>query len=315
MGVAERHWPELPYDALKPTLDSLHLWTQIAGKIRLACTPWLNHSWHTTLHVSERGLATGFVPHGTSGFGLEFDFLDHAIVARACDGGEARIALRPRSTAGLHAEVIESLAALGFPVRIDTRPNEIPDAVPFPRDERPRAYDRDAAWRFWRALAQCDRVFRLFRTGFVGKASPVHFFWGGFDLAVTRFSGRTAPPHPGGVPNLPDDVVREAYSHEVSSAGFWPGDDVTRGASFYSYAYPEPAGFAKARVSPGAAAYDSRLGEFLLPYDAVRDAADPDAALLAFLQSTYDAAADAGHWDRAALEVPPGRIGRPRHIA
>lgn len=315
MRNADYRWPELLYGALRPTLATLHLWTQIVGKIRLAKTPWVNHSWHVTLHVSARGLTTGLIPHGGSGFELEFDLVSHALIVRVCDGAEERVALTPRSVASFYAELMEKLAALEIPVRIDLRPNELPLATPFPEDMAPREYEPEAAHRFWRALVQCDRVFRDFRTGFLGKVSPVHFFWGSFDLAVTRFSGRRAPLHPGGVPHLPDAVAQEAYSHEVSSAGFWPGDDNTPYAAFYSYCYPAAAGFAEAAVLPGEAHFDSKLGEFLLPYDAVRGADDPDAVLLRFLQSTYDAAANAGHWDRAALEIARGQIGKPWRIA
>ena len=314
MPLSSRDWPQLSFAALKPTLDTLHLWTQIVGKVRLANTPWVNHSWHATLYVSARGLTTGLIPHGASSFEIEFDLVAHAVVVRVCDGTEARITLASRSVADFYSELLDKMAALDLPREIDIRPNELADATPFPDEDRPREYDPDGAHRFWRALVQCDRVFRLFRTGFIGKASPVHFFWGGFDLAVTRFSGRRAPLHPGGIPNLPDAVTQEAYSHEVSSAGFWPGDDAAPYAAFYSYAYPAPVGFAQSKVAPGGAHFDSNLGEFLLPYETVRGAADPDTALLAFLQSTYDAAADAGHWDRAALEVPLGRIGRPRRV-
>jgi hypothetical protein len=308
-------WPELRYGALRPTLATLHLWTQIAGKIRLAKTPWVNHSWHVTLYVSARGLTTGLIPHASSGFELEFDFVSHVLIVRVCDGAEGRIALEPRSVASFYAELLEKLAVLEIPVRIDIRPNELPVATPFPEDTAPREYEPEAAHRFWRALVQCDRVFRDFRTGFLGKVSPVHFFWGSFDLAVTRFSGRRAPLHPGGVPHLPDAVVQEAYSHEVSSAGFWPGDDNTPYAAFYSYSYPAPDGFAGAAVLPKDAHFDSKLAEFLLPYEAVRRAHDPDVVLLSFLQSTYDAAANAGHWDRVALEIARGQIGKPWRIA
>ncbi len=312
--LLSRDWPELPFAALKPTLETLHLWTQAVGKVRLANTPWLNHSWHVTLYVSARGLTTGLIPYGASGFELEFDFISHVLWVRVCGGSEDRIVLAPRSVADFYGELLAKLSTLGIPAKIHTRPNELPDATPFPQDRRPREYDPESAHSFWRALVQCDRVFRLFRTGFIGKVSPVHFFWGSFDLAVTRFSGRPAPLHPGGIPHLPDAVVQEAYSHEVSSAGFWPGDENTPAAMFYSYAYPTPAGFAESRVSPESARFDSGLGEFLLPYETVRMAADPDAALLAFLQSTYDAAANSGRWDRAALDVPLGQIGRPRRL-
>ena len=315
MHSSDNGWPELPYPATRPTLATLQLWTQIVGKIRLSKTHWVNHSWHVTLYVSARGLTTGLIPDGSSGFELEFDFIAHALIIRICDGEVDRIALKPRSVADFYTELVEKLEALDIPVRIDVVPNELPIATPFPEDVAQREYDPDAAHRFWRALVQCDRVFRIFRTGFVGKVSPVHFFWGSFDLAVTRFSGRPAPLHPGGVPHLPDAVAQEAYSHEVSSAGFWPGDDNTPFAAFYSYCYPTPQGFADAAVAPADARFDTKLGEFLLPYESVRRASDPDATLLAFLQSTYDAAANAGHWDRQALETVPGQIGRPRRIS
>ncbi|SED32932.1 hypothetical protein SAMN05519104_3317 [Rhizobiales bacterium GAS188] len=315
--MALRHldsvWPELPYAALRPTLETLQLWTQVVGKVRLAKTPWVNHSWHVTLYVSARGLTTGLVPHGALGFELEFDFVSQALVIRVSDGGQAQIALMPRSVADFHAELSEKLAALWVPVEIDVHPNEVAVATPFPQDRVVRDYDHDGAHRFWLALVQCNRVLNLFRTRFIGKSSPVHFFWGSFDLAVTRFSGRSAPLHPGGVPHLPDAVTREAYSHEVSSAGFWPGGGDIDYAAFYSYSYPTPAGFAEAVVAPQEARFDPQLGEFLLPYDAVRNASDPDAVLLSFLQSTYEAAAKAGAWDRS-LEIDEGLLGRPRLV-
>jgi len=307
-------WPALPYAALRPTLETLHLWTQVVGKVRLARTPWVNHSWHATFYVSARGLTTSLIPHGAVGFELEFDFFASALVARVSDGGEDRVALAPGSVADFHAELSGKLARLGVAVEIDVHPNELPDATPFPQDTVLRDYEPDAAHRFWWALVQCDRVFRQFRTRFIGKCSPVHFFWGSFDLAVTRFSGRPAPLHPGGVPHLPDAVAREAYSHEVSSAGFWPGGGTVEHAAFYSYSYPAPAGFAEAIVAPADAHFDPQLGEFLLPYDAVRTASDPDGLLLGFLQSTYDAAADTGHWDRTALDIDEGQLGRPRLV-
>jgi hypothetical protein len=315
LGNSNDLWPELPYGALRPTLTTLHLWTQIAGKIRLSKTPWVNHSWHVTLYVSARGLTTGLIPHGPSGFELEFDFISSALIVRICDGEAERVALTPRSVSSFYTELMEKLAALKIPVRIDTFPNELPVATSFPEDTVPREYEPEAAHRFWRALVQCDRVFRVFRTGFVGKVSPVHFFWGSFDLAVTRFSGRRAPLHPGGLPHLPDAVAQEAYSHEVSSAGFWSGDDNTQYAAFYSYSYPAPPGFAEAIVAPGEARFDSKLGEFLLPYDVVRRARDPDTVLLSFLQSTYDAGANGGRWDRANLDIAQGQIGRPGRVA
>jgi hypothetical protein len=304
----------LPYASLQPTLETLQLWTQVVGKVRLAKTPWVNHSWHATLYVSARGLTTSLIPHGRLGFELEFDFVSHALVIRVSDGGQGEIALAPRSVAGFYIEVLEKLVTLGVPVAIDVHPNELLDSTPFPQDTNMREYDRDSAHRFWLALIQCDRVFKLFRTRFVGKCSPVHFFWGSFDLAVTRFSGRPASLHPGGVPHLPDAVAREAYSHEVSSAGFWPGGGNIEHAAFYSYCYPAPAGFANTVIAPGEARFDPQLGEFLLPYDAVRNAPDPDTALLSFLQTTYEAAANAAKWDRQALEIEEGQLGRPRLI-
>jgi len=316
MSMQDPHdgWPSLPYARLKPTADTLQLLTQIVGKIRLARTPWVNHSWHVTLFVSARGLITPLIPAGRVNFSMEFDLISHALIIRVTDGGERRIALPGASVASFYDETLDALDDLDLHTRIVPEPNELPDALPFRDDVTQRPYDPHMARMFWRALGQADRVFHRFRSGFIGKCSPVHFFWGSFDLAVSRFSGRRAPPHPGGVPHLPDDVAREAYSHEVSSAGFWPGGGSVHEPSFYSYAYPAPPGFAEAKILPAAARYDPALGEFLLPYDAVREADDPEATLLAFLQSTYDAAATLGHWDRAALECAEGRIGIPRPI-
>ena len=308
-------WPKLEFAALAPTVETLQLFTQVVGKVRLAQTPWLNHSWHVTLYVSARGLTTSLIPHGGGAFDLEFDFLAGALVIRVTDGGERRVALAAGSVAAFHGEVLEALAALGVPVRIDPTPNELAQAIPFPLDVRPRVYDGALAADLWRALVRIDRVLGAFRTRFLGKCSPVHFFWGSFDMAVTRFSGRRAPLHPGGIPHLPDAVTREAYSHEVSSAGFWPGGGLIEEPSFYSYAYPAPQGFSAAAVSLAAARYDARLSEFLLPYEAVRAAPDPDGALTAFLQSTYEAAANPGGWDRAALECDEGQPRRPRPIS
>lgn len=306
-------WPALSWADWVDTGRTLHLWTQIVGKVRLALTPWLNHSWQTPLYLSPRGLTTGVIHHGGRMLDLEFDFVDQQLRIRT-DGPGASLALEPMPVADFHARVMETLAALGVPVAIHSAPNEMPEAVPFAQDTAPRVYDGDQALRFWRALAQADRVMRTFRTAFLGKASPVHVFWGSFDLAVTRFSGRAAPLHPGGIPHLPDAVTREAYSHEVSSAGFWPGGPGLEEAVFYSYAYPAPPGFAEARVEPAEARFDATLGEFILPYEAVRTAPDPDAALMAFLQSTYATAADLAGWDRAALECDPGAPGRPRPV-
>jgi hypothetical protein len=307
-------WPELPYAAWKDTCATLHLWTQVVGKVRLSLTPWLNHSWHVTLHVSPRGLVTPPIPYESRDFTIEFDFIDHVLWLRTSDGHFRQLVLRPMPVAEFYADVLHALKELGIAVRINVIPNEIPDAIPFPEDTVHASYDRDFAQRFWRVLSRSHEVFTHFRTGFLGKASPVHFFWGSFDLAVTRFSGRIAPPHPGGVPNLPDTVAREAYSHEVSSAGFWPGGGAIDYPAYYSYAYPAPEGFAAARVRPDAAFWSKELGEFILPYDAVRTAREPERELMAFLQSTYGAAADLGTWDRAALECGLGEKGKVRPV-
>ncbi len=297
-------WPALPLDEWRDTLDTLHMWTQVVGKIRLALAPPVNHWWHVVLEVSARGLTTTSMPLGSRFFQIDFDFLDHVVRIRASDGREGRVALRPMSVADFHAELMAELEALGLGVRIWRRPVEVADPIPFDRDHTHAAYDRDQVRRFFQALAAADRVLKRFRGEFIGKSSPSHFFWGGFDLAVTRFSGRTAPEHPGGIPNMADWVTREAYSHEVVSAGWWPGNDAYAEPAFYAYAYPEPEGFAAADVMPGDAFYHTDLREFLLPWDAVRSLPDPEAAILDFLRSTYTAAADLGGWDRAALERP-----------
>jgi hypothetical protein len=304
--MASPAWPELPYAAWKDTCQTLQLWTQIVGKVRLARTTWLNHSWHVALYVTARGLTTSPIPDGARTFQIDFDFVDHVLWVRTSDGHFRQVVLKPMTVAEFYGDVLHALSALGIAVKINGKPNEIPDAVPFAEDRVHASYDRDYANRFWRVLSASNEVFAQFRTGFLGKASPVHFFWGSFDLAVTRFSGRSAPRHPGGVPNLPDDVAQEAYSHEVSSAGFWPGGGAIDYPAYYSYAYPAPEGFADARVRPAQAFFSKELGEFVLPYDAVRTAADPRAALMDFLQSTYDAAADLGKWDRKALECAIG---------
>lgn len=295
-------WPDLPLAAWADTCETLHLWTQVVGKVRCAQSPWLNHSWHVTLYVTARGLTTSPIPHGTRTFQLDFDFIDHRLVVQASDGGVGGFGLRPQSVAAFHRGLMDELDRLDLHVAMHMLPNEVADPVRFDRDEIHRAYDSEYAARFWRVLVQADRVFKVFRAHYLGKCSPVHFFWGAADLAVTRFSGRTAPRHPGGIPHLPDWVAREAYSHEVSSGGFWAGGGAVPYAAFYSYAYPEPAGFSAARVRPDAAFYHRDLGEFVLPYDAVRAAADPDRTLLAFLQDTYEAAATLGGWDRELLE-------------
>ena len=307
-------WPALPSERLGPTAETLQLWSQVVGKVRLARTPWLNHSWHVTSRVSARGLRTPLIPCDGGGIELEFDFIAHELVIRATSGEERRVRLEAGELAGFYAAVMDALAALGAPTPITPQPNEIPGAIPFIEDHARRAYDPEMASALWRALVRMEAVLERFRTRFIGKCSPVHLFWGAFDLAVTRFSGRPAPLHPGGIPHLADAVTREAYSHEVSSAGFWPGGAGVEPA-FYSYAYPAPDGFASASVRPAAARFSSELGEFLLPYEAVRTAADPEATLLDFLQSTYEAAADLAKWDRAALEGEEGRPGRPRPVS
>jgi hypothetical protein len=295
-------------EAWKETAATLHLWMQIVGKIRLAQSPWVNHSWHVTLYVTARGMTTSPMPHGRRTFQIDFDFIDHQLRIQASDGAIRTMALRPRSVADFYLKLTTLLADMGLGVPIQTMPCEIPECIPFEKDLVHKSYDPEYANRFWRVTAQADRVFKIFRARFTGKCSPVHFFWGSFDLAVTRFSGRAAPSHPGGVPHLPDWVVREAYSREVSSCGFWPGGEPTPFPLFYSYAYPEPPGYASATVRPAGAQYHPVLREFILPYERVREAASPDEVLLEFLQSTYEAAADGGKWDRAMLEWdgPPG---------
>ena len=306
-------WPALPYPAWRDTAATLQLWTQVVGKVRLALTPWLNHGWHVPLYVTARGLGTSPMPVGAEILELEFDFVGHRLVARTSRGEERALALEPMAVADFYARTMALLAELAVPVKINQMPSEIADPIRFSEDTVHASYDAEAAHRFWRALLQADRVFKLFRSGFLGKASPVHFFWGSFDLAVTRFSGRAAPPHPGGVPGLPDAITAEAYSHAVSSAGFWPGGDAFPEPLFYAYAYPEPPGFRDRPVSAGAR-FEAAMGEFILPYETVRTAADPEGLLLAFLQATYEAAADCAGWDRAALECAIGAPGRVRRV-
>jgi hypothetical protein len=301
MATQHDDWPALPFQEWAETAATLHMWTQIVGKIRMEFTPWTNHSWHVTLYLTSRGLTTSPIPYGSRTFEIRFDFLDHNLRILASDGAQQSRKLQPRSVADFYRELIEALRRMGITVKINLIPNEITDPIPFDRDEQHRAYDPEYANRFWRVLAQADRVFKEFRARFCGKCSPVHFFWGSFDLAVTRFSGRPAPPHPGGIPHLPDAVAREAYSQEVSSLGFWPGNAAMPTPIFYSYAYPQPAGFEQAKIKPGAATYHAQLREWTLPYDAVRASSAPDETLLAFAQSTYDAASSLGKWDRAAL--------------
>jgi hypothetical protein len=314
MERAAELWPDLAYPQWRDTALTLQLWTQVVGKIRLVLTPWVNHSWQVPLYVSARGLATGPIPTADKHIiELEFDFHLHQLLVRTSRGEEARIDLPGKSVAEFCRATLDALRLMGVTVTINEMPNEMPDPVRFGDDSVHASYDRAAAQNFWRVLLQADRLFKLFRSGFLGKVSPVHFFWGSFDFAVTRFSGRTAPPHPGGVPHLPDAVAREAYSHEVSSAGFWPGSDAFPRAAFYSYAYPEPPGYRTQRVTPGAS-FEPGIGEFILPYDTVRGASDPDALLLDFLATTYAAAADCGRWDRAALECAMGEPGKVRPV-
>jgi hypothetical protein len=307
-------WPELPTAAWRETYATLHLWTQIAGKIRLVRSPWLNHSWHVALYVTPRGLTTSPIPVGMRTFQIDFDFIDHLLRISTSDGAQRQFALAGQSVASFYAASMSALAELGIPIAIDEMPNELPEPIRFSQDRQHASYDPDAVRRLLQILVNADRVFKQFRTGFLGKASPVHFFWGSFDLAVTRFSGRRAPRHPGGVPHLSDAVACDAYSHEVSSAGFWPGSGAIDYPAFYCYAYPEPSGFRATKARPEAAFFSEALGEFILPYDAVRTAADPDQALLEFLQSTYEAAANTAKWDRDALECAFGQPGVVREI-
>jgi hypothetical protein len=310
---ATEAWPALPLEAWRDTSATLHLWTQIVGKVRLAQTPWLNHSWHVALYVNARGLTTSLIPWDGGGFEIQFDFAEHVLDIQTTGGTAARLALCPQSVARFHDRLMAALSKLGIAVAISDSPCEIAGAIPFTADHQHASYDAEYANRFWRVLLQADRVFKQFRTGFLSKCSPVHFFWGSLDLAVTRFSGRRAPIFRGDVPGVAAKVMQEAYSHEVSSAGFWPGGHGVD-ASFYSYAYPSPPRFAEAKVRPDFARYNEELGEFLLPYEAVRSARDPDAALLEFLTSTYEAAAETSGWDRVALECPPGTARMCRDI-
>jgi hypothetical protein len=301
MQSVNASWPELAYADWQDSCATLHLWTQIVGKIRLALAPPLNHWWHVPLYLTSRGLTTSPMPYGGRTFQIDFDFIDHALRIAASDGGRESLALVPRSVADFYKEIIGRLRALGLEVRIWPVPVEIADPIPFEQDQTHASYDPVRVNRFWRVLTQVDQVFAAFRGRFRGKASPVHFFWGSFDHAVTRFSGRPAPPPPSN-PNIPDIINREAYSHEVSSCGFWPGNGGFGQAAFYSYAYPQPAGFGEAPIQPSAAFYSKEIGEFILPYEAVRQSASPRDTLLDFLQSTYAAASDLAKWDRAALE-------------
>jgi hypothetical protein len=300
--TAEQPWPALPFIGWQDTCATLHMWTQVVGKIRLALEPMVNHWWQVPLYVTATGLTTSPMPYKSRSFQIDFDFCRHVLVITTNDPQRREFVLAPYSVADFYKKVMDTLRELAIGVSIWTMPVEVANAVPFEQDHEHKSYDANAVRRFWRVLVQTDRVMKQFRARFTGKVSPVHFFWGSFDMAVTRFSGRTAPPHPGGMPNLGDWVAREAYSHEVSSCGFWPGNGGFGKAAFYSYAYPEPVGFAEAPLRPPAAVFDPNLQEFILDYDAVRTSADPDGMLLDFFQSTYEAAANLGRWDRAALE-------------
>ena len=306
-------WPALPYSEWRETCAALHIWSQIVGKYRLAHTPWVNHSWHATLYVTSRGLTTGPVPDGGKPITLTFDFWDHALVGESADTRKS-ISLGTTSVADFLGRTAAMVTSLGGHFDIHGTPNEMENSVPFDQDKAVRPYDKSAVQRFHQALVHVDRVFSYFRTGFLGKVSPVHLFWGSFDLAITRFSGRRAPLHPGGIHGLPDAVTREAYSHEVSSAGFWPGGGGAEEAMFYSYAYPAPDGFADHSISPAAARFDQSLGEFILPYEAVRASENPEVELMSFLQSTYAAAANSAKWDRPSLECQFGVPRVPRSI-
>jgi len=304
-GDARNGWPPLPVSAWEDTRDTLHMWTQIVGKIRLALMPMVNHWWQVSLYVNARGLTTSLMPYRDGGVEIAFDFVDHALDITTTDGGTKRLRLESRSVADFYGELFARLRELDVDVEIFARPVEVAVAIPFAEDEQHCSYDADRVVQFWRSLVSAQRVFTTFRAGFIGKVSPVHFFWGSFDLAVTRFSGRPAPLHPGGAPNCPPRVMELAYSEEVSSCGYWPGG-ADEGA-FYSYAYPEPPEFGKHSVVPPTAAYDENIAEFILAYRDVRTAEDPDATLLSFLETTYAAAADLAHWDRAHLETPSHR--------
>lgn len=296
-------WPELPAPAdWQDALDTVHLWTQIVGKVRLTHMPWINHAWHVTLYLNGRGLTTSFIPHHTGGFEIEFDLTGHRLNIRTSNGDLRSFRLRPMTVADFYHRVMNNLEQLGIETKIYPKPVEIPDPIlPFPEDETHAGYSPDAVQDFWRALTCIQPVFTRFRAGFIGKASPVHFFWGSFDLAVTLFSGRTAPKHPGGVPNCADWVMEECYSHELYNAGFWPGTGLGEPA-FFSYAWPAPEGFEAGPVQPDATYFHEDLGEFILPYEAVQQSANPGETLYAFLESTYAAAAEKGGWDRKALE-------------
>jgi hypothetical protein len=311
MTTQRTSWPELHFEQLKDTIATVQLWTQIVGKIRLRKMPWINHSWHVTLYVDPRGLTTGSIPYKNGVFQLTFDFIAHELLITASSGESQKIKLYPRSVAAFYKELFEKLEMMGIEADIYARPNEVDPAIPFEKDEVHCSYDKEQMGLFFKALINIHNILTKFRAGFRGKCSPVHFFWGGFDLAVTRFSGREAPKHPGGIPNMPDHVMQEAYSHEVSSCGFWPGNEQFPQPAFYAYCYPTPTAFGEQPVKPAGAFYSTEMGEFLLPYEEVRKAADPENYLLQFLETTYVAAATTGNWDRNALECDFSSFEKP----
>ncbi|MGB6068682.1 MAG: DUF5996 family protein [Desulfomonilaceae bacterium] len=298
----------MPLSDWKDTYTTVQMWAQVVGKIRLILSPHINHWWQVTLYVTARGLTTSAMPYQQRTFEIDFDFIDHQLVVRTSDGVIRSFPLGGHSVADFYRELMAVLRSLDIDVNIWTTPVEVPERIPFEEDNQHASYDAEYAGRCWRIMVQTDRILKQFRSGFIGKCSPVHFFWGAFDMAVTRFSGRRAPEHPGGVPALADFVVREAYSHEVSSCGFWPGGGAISEPAFYAYAYPEPTGFKEAAIRPKEAFYSTEMSEFILPYDVVRGTDRPDEMLLAFLQSTYEAAANLGRWDRASLERPLGPL-------
>ncbi len=300
--MSKTQWPQLDYKEWKDSLDTLALFTQIVGKIRLRSLPWLNHSWHVTLYVSPRGLTTGAMQYADGIFEIEFDFVQHVLLVTTSTGFLEKMPLHSISVAHFYTTLFNILDEAGIAVSIYPVPNELETAIPFKQDDIHKTYNKEQVHTYWQALVQVYKVFTRFRTGFRGKGSPVHLFWGAFDLVVTRFSGRPAPPHPGGAPHMPLRVMQEAYSHEVSSCGFWPGNDAFPQAAFYSYCYPAPAGFSEQEIKPKEAFYNKEMGEYFLLYDVVRTSADPAATLLQFLQTTYEAAANTGEWDRPALE-------------
>ncbi len=298
----KNNWPLLNFAELKDTVATVQLFTQIVGKIRLVKMPWLNHSWHVTLYVSATGLTTGSIPYNDGSFQIDFDFINHQLIISSSAGKREQFELKNQSVASFYETVFQKLKLMGIDVTIYPKPNELDHDTPFYEDKAHSTYNPQQINLFWQALVKIDNVFTRFRAGFKGKCSPVHFFWGAFDLAVTRFSGRPAPKHPGGAPNMPDDVMQEAYSHEVSSCGFWPGSEAFPNPAFYAYCYPTPDSFGSQLVKPAEAFYSKEMGEFFLLYDDVRKADDPEKYLLEFLQTTYDAAANTGNWDRHALE-------------